>query len=341
LENWRIGERGNLGTYLQVSMSHIRLISSIAHHSLVISHSLKPKRQSNIHRPEENNLHKLLNEFHHILLSRKRDLHIQLSKFGLTISSQILISEALGKLKVTSDTGSHQNLLVLLRRLGKSVGVTLVPGGDQEFTSSLRSGLEEKGGLDFKESHLLETMASDTSNDGTQSQSCRKLGVGTKLQVTLLRGENSLGSVNQGRIDRVELDKFLQNNLGTVSGHFSFPSVNDFLFGALGGRRGSCGVGDHSADSDGDEGRELKQRFVCGFLGLGGLGSQSRYGLDQYVGAGTEVVDFQDAHVFVDLADSSDESVDDDIFAGESGVDLVNNVSGVGVFNCGISVSGH
>lgn len=159
--------------------------------------------------------------------------------------------------------------------------------------------------------------------------------------MTLLGGENSLGGIDQGRIDRVELDKFLQNNLGTVSGHFSSPSVNDFLFGALGGRKGSCGVGNHSADSDGDEGRELKQRFVCGFLGFGGLGSQSRYGLDQYVGAGTEVVEFQDAHVFVDLADSADEPVDYDIFAGESGVDLVNDMSGVGVFNCGKSVSGH
>lgn len=160
----RIGECGNLGTYLQVSMSHIRLISSIAHHSLSISHSLKPKRQSNIHSPEENNLHKLLNKLHHILLSRKRDLHIQLSKLGLTISSQILISEALGKLKVTSDSGSHKDLLVLLRRLWKSIGVSLIAGRDQKFTSSLRSRLEEKGGLDFKESHLLETMASDTSN---------------------------------------------------------------------------------------------------------------------------------------------------------------------------------
>lgn len=46
---------------------------------------------------------------------------IHLGKLGLSVGSEVFVTEASRKLVVPTDTAGHENLLVLLRALGKGV----------------------------------------------------------------------------------------------------------------------------------------------------------------------------------------------------------------------------
>ena len=64
---------------------------------------------------------KLFIKLHYIFLGDKTHLHIYLRKLRLSITSSILIAETTSNLEVPLKSSGHQKLLVLLRRLRKSI----------------------------------------------------------------------------------------------------------------------------------------------------------------------------------------------------------------------------
>ena len=48
-------------------------------------------------------------------------LDVDLGELGLAVGAEVLVAEAAGDLEVVLDAGDHEQLLVLLRRLGQGV----------------------------------------------------------------------------------------------------------------------------------------------------------------------------------------------------------------------------
>ena len=76
----------------------------------------------------------------YIFLSYKRHFYIQLGKFRLSVSSQILISETFRQLIIFIHAGYHQYLLKQLRRLRKCIKISFIyPAGYYKISCSFRS----------------------------------------------------------------------------------------------------------------------------------------------------------------------------------------------------------
>ena len=107
----------------------------------------------------------ILEELKHIFLLYKRHLTVDLGELWLTISTQVLITEALGNLEVTIETADHQQLLEGLRRLGQCIELARIhTAGNHEVASTLRRRAKCDGAvLGSYERHYDEGRDNDTS----------------------------------------------------------------------------------------------------------------------------------------------------------------------------------
>ena len=89
----------------------------------------------------------------YILLCRKCHLHIQLIEFTRrSVTTSILITEARCNLEITVKTGSHQELLELLRCLRKCIELArMLSGRNEVVTRTLRRRSRQDRGRDLEE----------------------------------------------------------------------------------------------------------------------------------------------------------------------------------------------
>ena len=111
-----------------------------------------------------------------------------LSKFRLSISTKVFITEAARELEVSRHSTGHENLLVLLRTLRKSVGLSLLSGRHYEFTSSLRGRLEQQRCLYLHKGRigLFQYLAADIACFRSESERITQLAAGSQLEVPML-----------------------------------------------------------------------------------------------------------------------------------------------------------
>src|SRR4051812_15941324 len=89
----------------------------------------------------------------------ERRLYVDLGKFGLPIGAEIFVPETFRDLEIFLEPADHQELLVLLRRLGKRVELPLrQPARDQEIAGPFRGALRQNGGLDLDEPFLVQVI---------------------------------------------------------------------------------------------------------------------------------------------------------------------------------------
>ena len=96
--------------------AQVRLVGTEALHGFGIRHGREVAQLDIQHFLVETTDHGL-GHAHDVLLVDEAGLEVDLGEFRLTIGAQILVTEALGDLVVTIDTGDHQQLLEQLRRL--------------------------------------------------------------------------------------------------------------------------------------------------------------------------------------------------------------------------------
>ena len=95
----------------------------------------------------------------------KGHLQIELGELGLAIGAQIFIAEAAGDLVVALQPGHHQQLLHLLRRLGKGVEFAgMHTAGDDEVAGAFGRALEQNWRLHVKETCPVQVIADEGDN---------------------------------------------------------------------------------------------------------------------------------------------------------------------------------
>ncbi len=94
---------------------NIRSIKAIFIDGIVITDPQVRRSRIKIFNFLENQSNHPLNQRDNIILIDKSELHIDLRKFGLPVSTQIFITETFYNLKVAVETGDHQQLFKKLR----------------------------------------------------------------------------------------------------------------------------------------------------------------------------------------------------------------------------------
>ena len=104
----------------------IGLVATIIFHCIVPCHAWELTLELNATDCLEQVLCHTLEERDHILLLNKAHLAVNLCKLGLTVSTEVLVTEALHNLEVTVETRHHQQLLEELWALWQSIELARV-----------------------------------------------------------------------------------------------------------------------------------------------------------------------------------------------------------------------
>ena len=105
-----------------------------------------------------------------ILLSHEAHLEIQLIELsGRSVCSGILITEAGGNLEIFIKTGSHEQLLILLRCLGQRIEFSFkFSTGNNIVSGALGRRSTQDRGLDLQKSHVRHLLTQITDHLGTK-----------------------------------------------------------------------------------------------------------------------------------------------------------------------------
>ena len=134
----------------------VRLVDAPAVHHFLERDARERGRDVDVERGFPDALQQALDQVVNILPLDERHLNVDLCEFRLAIGPQILVAITAGELKVFVHPGAHEDLLVLLRRLGQGVKLAGVDSaGDEEFPRALRRALEQGRRLDFEEALFL------------------------------------------------------------------------------------------------------------------------------------------------------------------------------------------
>ena len=107
---------------------------------------------------------KILENLQYILLVGKRHLTVYLCELRLTVSTQVLITEALGNLEIAVETTDHQQLLQGLRTLRQCIELSRVhTTGHYEVTGTLWSATYQDRCLHLDEVQVIQEV---TDKDG-------------------------------------------------------------------------------------------------------------------------------------------------------------------------------
>ena len=99
-----------------------------------------------------------------VFLLHKRHFTVNLGEFGLTVCTQVFITETLGDLEVTVESAHHQQLFEQLWGLGQGVKfVEIHAGGHYEVTGTFGGGADQDRCFHFNEILLVQV---GTNQDG-------------------------------------------------------------------------------------------------------------------------------------------------------------------------------
>ena len=146
----------HLGHILQFQTeTGIRLVGAEAVHGLDPGHSAQGQLHIQADGLPADVFDQPFIDLHHVFLIHEGQLHVHLRELRLTVRAQVLIPEASGDLEIPVITGTHQQLLENLRRLGKGVKhARMHPAWHQIVSRSLRRGLGEHGRFDLQKAFL-------------------------------------------------------------------------------------------------------------------------------------------------------------------------------------------
>ena len=117
----------------------IGLVAAVILHGIVPCHARELLCKLNAAYCLEEVLCHTFEQRDYILLLYKTHLAVNLSEFGLTVGTQVLVAETLHYLEVTVEARYHKQLLEELRALRKSIELTGIHAGrNDEVTRTLR-----------------------------------------------------------------------------------------------------------------------------------------------------------------------------------------------------------
>ena len=143
------------------AVAQVRLIRAETPHRFFVCETgeRRDERKIGAYLPREAG-EQFLEQFKDVFLGREAHLNIELGEIRLTVGAQVFVTRAASDLEVALHAGHHQELLVLLRRLGQRIERTrLHPGRYQVVASALGGAVCEHRCLDLGEVSLSEEAA--------------------------------------------------------------------------------------------------------------------------------------------------------------------------------------
>ena len=171
----------------------VRFVAAITIHSFIPSQTLERSLDFFAESAFEDVSNQAFHQFEDFVHFHEGHFHVQLGEFGLTVSTQVFVTEATCDLEVSFHTGNHQKLFEDLRRLGKCIEFAGVyTAGNQIVACAFRSGFGEHRGFDFKEVTGIQVIAHQfgyfmTENDVTLHFRT------TEIQVTIFQAQVFIG----------------------------------------------------------------------------------------------------------------------------------------------------
>ena len=106
----------------------------------------------------------------------ERGLDVDLGEFGLAVGAQVFVAKAFCDLKILFHPADHEELLVLLRRLGESVEFARQDSaGDEEIARAFRCALGQDRRLHFDKALVIEIIARRLGDAVADAQVARQL----------------------------------------------------------------------------------------------------------------------------------------------------------------------
>ena len=165
----------------------VGLIRTEAIHCLVVGHSHKRKLKVDALEFLEYTLKEALCYRDNIVLCYKGHLKVDLSKLRLTVCTKVLVTEAACDLNITVEARKHEKLLIELRRLRKSVELSVVNTGRNEIVScALGSGSYKVRSLDIDKALICKIFSCDAGDLCTVDDILLKVGT-AKVEITVLK----------------------------------------------------------------------------------------------------------------------------------------------------------
>ena len=163
------GEHLELGMCKQVGKvaeleaeAQVGLVRAEALHSLAPGHAYERRGQVDTLELVEQADKELFVYLHDVVFGDVGHLEVDLREFGLTVSAEVLVSEAARDLEVAVEAGQHQKLLIELRRLRQSVELARVYAARHEVVArALGRRLYKAGRLDIDKAVLVVKVARD------------------------------------------------------------------------------------------------------------------------------------------------------------------------------------
>ena len=113
----------------------------------------------------------LLEEVNHVILMNERHLAVYLCKLGLTVGSEVFVTETFGYLEVAIEAAHHEQLLQCLRTLWQSIELSWVHSRwHDEVACTLGCRANEYWCLHFDKLSGVEEVAYENSHLVTQLQ---------------------------------------------------------------------------------------------------------------------------------------------------------------------------
>ena len=182
-----------VGDVLQLKAeAHVGLIGTEAVHGLPPGHPQEGGLHVHVQHLFEDALQEALLDGLDLLLVQEGHLQVDLGELRLTVGPQVLVPEAAGDLEVAVEAGEHEQLLILLGRLGQGIELAGVDaGGDQIVAGTLRGGLGQDGRLDLQKALLVEVVPADLYDLVAQGDHALHVGA-AQVQVAVLQAGHVL-----------------------------------------------------------------------------------------------------------------------------------------------------
>ena len=143
----------------------VGLVTAVNIHGFLPGNALERQRNFNALDIHHHLVQHLFHDLQELVFIQEGTFDVHLGEVGLSVRTQVFVTEASGDLVVAFKAGDHQQLLVQLGRLGQSVeGSGMNSGGNQEVSGAFRSGTAQNRGFDIQEAVLIQEFADGTGN---------------------------------------------------------------------------------------------------------------------------------------------------------------------------------
>ena len=141
-------------------VARVWLIDAVGVHGIAPGHAGKWPGHGAVEAGLEHRLKKAFDEVDDVFLADEGCLDVDLRELGLAVGAKVFIAEAAGDLEIFFQSGDHEELFVLLWRLGEGEEFTgREAGGNEEIARTFGRGVGKDGRFDFDETLGIEVVA--------------------------------------------------------------------------------------------------------------------------------------------------------------------------------------